>query len=119
MELIEVSLEEDGSSFNPSEVEYRIYPKHRTLGKVARRIEAGEGSVGRVLNSTALVDSALAKLDKAAHHVTKLRARQKAIDTIKEAIEQEFGVKIEDEEVGAQVLTSIDTLAEFVTTKTA
>lgn len=33
--------------------------------KVARRIEAGEGSVGRVLNSTELVDSALAKLDKA------------------------------------------------------
>ena len=33
--------------------------------KVTRRIEAGEGSVGRVLNSTALVDAALAKLDKA------------------------------------------------------
>jgi len=32
---------------------------------VARRIEAGEGSVGRVLNSTELVDSALAKLDRA------------------------------------------------------
>lgn len=33
--------------------------------KVARRIEAGEGSVGRVLSSSELVDSALAKLDKA------------------------------------------------------
>ena len=32
---------------------------------VARRIEAGEGSVGKVLNSTELVDSALAKLNKA------------------------------------------------------
>ncbi len=34
-------------------------------------------------------------------------------------IEQEFGVKIEDEEVGAQVLASIDSLADFVRTKTA
>ena len=33
-------------------------------------------------------------------------------------IEQEFGVKIEDEEVGAQVLASIDSLADFVRTKT-
>ena len=33
--------------------------------KVARRVEAGEGSVGRILNSTELVDSALEKLDKA------------------------------------------------------
>lgn len=32
---------------------------------VARRIEAGEGSVGRVLSSTELVDSALARLNKA------------------------------------------------------
>jgi len=33
--------------------------------KVAGRIEAGEGTVGRLLNSTELMDSALAKLDKA------------------------------------------------------
>ena len=33
--------------------------------KVAGRIEAGQGTVGRILNSTELVDSALAKLDKA------------------------------------------------------
>jgi phospholipid/cholesterol/gamma-HCH transport system substrate-binding protein len=33
--------------------------------KVAGRIEAGEGTVGRMLNSTELVDSALEKLDKA------------------------------------------------------
>ena len=32
---------------------------------VARRIEAGEGSVGRVLSSTELVDSVLARLNKA------------------------------------------------------
>ena len=32
-------------------------------------------------------------------------------------IEQEFGVKIEDEEVGAQALASVDTLADFVQTK--
>ncbi len=34
-------------------------------------------------------------------------------------IEQEFGVKIEDEEVGAQVLASINSLADFVLSKTA
>jgi phospholipid/cholesterol/gamma-HCH transport system substrate-binding protein len=33
--------------------------------KVARRIEAGEGTVGRMLNSTELVDAVLARLDKA------------------------------------------------------
>lgn len=33
--------------------------------KVAGRIEAGEGTVGRMLNSTELVDAALEKLDKA------------------------------------------------------
>ncbi len=32
-------------------------------------------------------------------------------------IEQEFGVKIEDEEVGAKALASVDTLAEFVQAK--
>lgn len=32
-------------------------------------------------------------------------------------IEQEFGVKIEDEEVGAKALASIDTLADFVAAK--
>lgn len=32
-------------------------------------------------------------------------------------IEQEFGVKIEDEEVGAQALSSVDSLAEFVLAK--
>ncbi|HVS04435.1 MAG TPA: acyl carrier protein [Thermoanaerobaculia bacterium] len=34
-------------------------------------------------------------------------------------VEQEFGVKIEDEEMGAQALASVDTLAEFVTAKRA
>jgi len=29
-------------------------------------------------------------------------------------VEQELGVRIEDEEVGSQVLTSVDTLADFV-----
>ncbi len=32
-------------------------------------------------------------------------------------IEQEFGVKVEDEEVGAKALASVDTLAAFVTAK--
>lgn len=32
-------------------------------------------------------------------------------------IEQEFGVKIEDEEVGTQALASVDTLAEFIQSK--
>ncbi len=32
-------------------------------------------------------------------------------------IEQEFGVKIEDEEVGAQALASVQSLAEFVLAK--
>lgn len=32
-------------------------------------------------------------------------------------IEQEFGVKIEDEEMGAQALSSVDSLAEFVSAK--
>ncbi len=34
-------------------------------------------------------------------------------------LEQEFGVKIEDEEVGAEALSSVDTLAEFVRRKAA
>ena len=34
-------------------------------------------------------------------------------------IEQEFEVKIEDQEVGAQALASVDALAEFVTRKQA
>ncbi len=34
-------------------------------------------------------------------------------------LEQEFGVKIEDEEVGAEALASVDTLAEFVRQKAA
>jgi acyl carrier protein len=32
-------------------------------------------------------------------------------------LEQEFGVKIEDEEVGAEALSSVDTLADFVRQK--
>lgn len=32
-------------------------------------------------------------------------------------VEQEFGVKIEDEEVGTQALTSVDSLARFVAEK--
>ncbi|HRC84497.1 MAG TPA: phosphopantetheine-binding protein [Thermoanaerobaculia bacterium] len=32
-------------------------------------------------------------------------------------IEQEFGVKIDDEEVGAKALASVDTLADFVQSK--
>jgi len=32
-------------------------------------------------------------------------------------LEQEFGVKIEDEEVGAKALASVDALAEFVEAK--
>ena len=32
-------------------------------------------------------------------------------------IEQEFGVKIEDQEVGSQALSSVDSLAEFVLSK--
>lgn len=34
-------------------------------------------------------------------------------------LEQEFGVKIEDEEVGGEALASIDALAEFVRQKAA
>lgn len=34
-------------------------------------------------------------------------------------IEQEFGVKIEDEEVGAEALASVDSLAQFVQSKTS
>jgi acyl carrier protein len=34
-------------------------------------------------------------------------------------IEQEFGVKIEDQEVGSQALSSVAALAEFVTAKQA
>lgn len=34
-------------------------------------------------------------------------------------IEQEFGVKIEDEEVGVEALSSVDALTRFVQTKTA
>lgn len=34
-------------------------------------------------------------------------------------LEQEFGVKIEDEEVGAEALFSVDSLAEFVREKAA
>lgn len=34
-------------------------------------------------------------------------------------LEQEFGVKIEDEEVGAEALSSVDSLAEFVRQKAA
>lgn len=34
-------------------------------------------------------------------------------------IEQEFGVKIEDEEVGVEALASVDSLARFVQSKTA
>ncbi|MDX1630650.1 MAG: phosphopantetheine-binding protein [Thermoanaerobaculia bacterium] len=34
-------------------------------------------------------------------------------------VEQEFGVEIEDEEVGAQALTSVETLVEFVASKQA
>lgn len=32
-------------------------------------------------------------------------------------VEQEFGVKIEDEEMGTQALTSVETLARFVESK--
>ena len=32
-------------------------------------------------------------------------------------IEQEFGVKVEDEEVGARALASVDSLADFVLSK--
>jgi acyl carrier protein len=32
-------------------------------------------------------------------------------------IEQEFGVKIEDQEVGSQALSSVDSLADFVVSK--
>jgi len=32
-------------------------------------------------------------------------------------IEQEFGVKIEDQEVGSQALSSVETLADFVLAK--
>lgn len=32
-------------------------------------------------------------------------------------VEQEFGVKIEDQEVGSQALSSVDSLAEFVVSK--
>ncbi len=32
-------------------------------------------------------------------------------------IEQEFGVKIEDQEVGSQALSSVDSLADFVLAK--
>lgn len=34
-------------------------------------------------------------------------------------IEQEFGVQIEDEEMGSQALSSVDALADFVREKTA
>lgn len=34
-------------------------------------------------------------------------------------LEQEFGVKIEDEEVGGEALASVDALAEFVREKSA
>jgi len=34
-------------------------------------------------------------------------------------VEQEFGVKIEDEEVGAQALTSVASLARFIAAKQA
>jgi acyl carrier protein len=34
-------------------------------------------------------------------------------------VEQEFGVKIEDEEMGTQALTSVETLARFVASKQA
>lgn len=34
-------------------------------------------------------------------------------------LEQEFGVKIEDEEVGGEALASVDALADFVREKTA
>lgn len=34
-------------------------------------------------------------------------------------VEQEFGVKIEDEEVGTQALTSVESLARFVAAKRA
>lgn len=34
-------------------------------------------------------------------------------------LEQEFGVKIEDEEVGGEALASVDSLAEFVRDKAA
>jgi acyl carrier protein len=34
-------------------------------------------------------------------------------------LEQEFGVKIEDEEVGAEALSSVDTLADFIRGKAA
>lgn len=34
-------------------------------------------------------------------------------------IEQEFGVKIEDEEVGVEALASVDALTRFVQSKTA
>ncbi len=34
-------------------------------------------------------------------------------------LEQEFGVKIEDEEVGGEALASVDALADFVRQKTA
>jgi acyl carrier protein len=34
-------------------------------------------------------------------------------------VEQEFGVKIEDEEMGAAALSSVDSLAAFVTSKQA
>lgn len=33
-------------------------------------------------------------------------------------IEQEFGVKIEDQEVGSRALSSVDSLAEFLAVKT-
>ena len=32
-------------------------------------------------------------------------------------VEQEFGVKIEDQEMGSQALSSVDSLAEFVAAK--
>jgi hypothetical protein len=34
----------------------------------------------------------LVKLDMAAHYATKMSARGKAIDTVNEAIEEEYGV---------------------------
>lgn len=34
-------------------------------------------------------------------------------------LEQQFGVKIEDEEVGAEALSSVDTLARFIREKSA
>jgi enoyl-CoA hydratase len=82
---------------------HRLSPTHFSRAVANAEIYTPQGAVEAgfldvVVSEEKLMETAmqsaqaLAKLDRAAHFATKLRAREKAISTIHQAIEKEYGV---------------------------